>query len=147
MAFSMICVRPPSFAAQAQLAIIELLDHKSIFSAGYTAILHVHAAAEECSIVKLTAQIDKKTGAKSKKPPMFVKSGTSLNHPWCPYKILTALQLAGAVVNCVVELENGAVCCETFESCPQLGRFTLRDEGKTIGIGKILEMLDSEDSK
>jgi len=112
---------------EAQLAIIELLDHKSIFSAGYTAILHVHAAAEECSIVKLTAQIDKKTGAKSKKPPMFVKSG--------------------AVVNCVVELENGAVCCETFESCPQLGRFTLRDEGKTIGIGKILEMLDSEDSK
>ena len=50
---------------------------------------------------------------------------------------------AGAVVACVIEIEGGAVCCETFEACPQLGRFTLRDEGKTIGIGKILKMLDA----
>lgn len=42
---------------QAQLAIVELLEHKSIFSAGYTAVLHVHAAAEECSIVRLTSQV------------------------------------------------------------------------------------------
>ena len=47
---------------EAQLIIVELLEHKSIFSAGYTAILHVHAAAEECNIVKLTSSIDKKTG-------------------------------------------------------------------------------------
>jgi len=40
---------------EAQLAIVELLEHKSIFSAGYTAVLHVHAVAEECSIVRLTA--------------------------------------------------------------------------------------------
>ena len=33
---------------EAQLAIVELLEHKSIFSAGYTAVLHVAASAEEC---------------------------------------------------------------------------------------------------
>merc|ERR1712216_1016781 len=60
---------------EVQLAIVELLEHKSIFSAGYTAILHVAAAAEECSIVELTSEIDKKSGKKSKKKPMFVKSG------------------------------------------------------------------------
>jgi peptide chain release factor subunit 3 len=47
---------------EAQLRVVELLEHKSIFSAGYTAILHVHAAAEECVIVELTSAIDKKTG-------------------------------------------------------------------------------------
>ena len=48
---------------------------------------------------------------------------------------------SGAVISCVIEMEQ-PVCVETFESCPQLGRFTLRDEGKTIGIGKILKFLD-----
>lgn len=81
----------------------------------------MHASAEECSIVQLTATIDKKTGARSKKAPMFVKSG--------------------AVVACIIEVEQ-SVCIETFEQCPQLGRFTLRDEGKTIGIGKCLKLLD-----
>lgn len=33
-----------------------------------------------------------------------------------------------------------AICAETFEHVPQLGRFTLRDEGKTIAIGKILKI-------
>uniref|UniRef100_A0A7S0IV71 GTP-eEF1A C-terminal domain-containing protein n=1 Tax=Calcidiscus leptoporus TaxID=127549 RepID=A0A7S0IV71_9EUKA len=104
---------------EAQLIIVELLDHKSIFSAGYTAVLHVHAAAEECSVLALTSSIDKKTGKRSKKAPMFVKSG--------------------GVVTCVIEVEQ-SICVETFEACPQLGRFTLRDEGKTIGIGKILDL-------
>ena len=104
--------------------VVELLEHKSIFSAGYTAILHVHAAAEECSIVRLTALVDKKTGGRSKKAPMFVKSG--------------------AVVACVIEAEQ-SVCLEEFEKCPQLGRFTLRDEGKTIGIGKCLGLLEMAD--
>jgi peptide chain release factor subunit 3 len=108
---------------EAQLAIVELLEHKSIFSAGYTAVLHVHAVAEECSIVRLTASIDKKTGAKSKKAPMFVKSG--------------------AVIACIIECEQ-PVCIETFDASPQLGRFTLRDEGKTIGIGKCLNLLDAD---
>jgi peptide chain release factor subunit 3 len=39
------------------------------------------------------------------------------------------------------------VCIETFESSPQLGRFTLRDEGKTIGIGKCLALLDADAAK
>lgn len=30
------------------------------------------------------------------------------------------------------------MCMESFEEMPHLGRFTLRTEGKTIAIGKIL---------
>ena len=29
------------------------------------------------------------------------------------------------------------ICIERFDEHPQLGRFTLRDEGKTIAIGKV----------
>lgn len=55
---------------------------------------------------------------------------------------------AGAVITCVIEVEQ-QICVETFDACAQLGRFTLRDEGKTIGIGKILKLLDmpSSDAK
>ena len=45
----------------------------------------------------------------------------------------------GAVITCIIETEQ-VVCVEPFDVCPQLGRFTLRDEGKTIGIGKILDL-------
>ena len=31
------------------------------------------------------------------------------------------------------------VALEKFDSIQQMGRFTLRDEGKTIGVGKILK--------
>jgi hypothetical protein len=32
------------------------------------------------------------------------------------------------------------ICCEPFERVPQLGRLTLRDEGKTIAIGKVTKV-------
>ncbi|KAJ1641325.1 P-loop containing nucleoside triphosphate hydrolase protein, partial [Pavlovales sp. CCMP2436] len=111
---------------EAQVIVVELLEHKSIFSAGYTAVLHCHAIAEECAIVELTSEIDKKTGKRSKKKPMFVKSG--------------------GVVTCIIEVEQN-ICVETFDVCPQLGRFTLRDEGKTIGIGKILRLATLKDDE
>ena len=48
----------------AQLHLLDLLEHKSLFSAGYKAILHIHAAVEECEITALLAQIDPKTKQK-----------------------------------------------------------------------------------
>ncbi|CAF1566079.1 unnamed protein product, partial [Rotaria sp. Silwood1] len=34
-----------------------------------------------------------------------------------------------------------AICMEPFKRFPQLGRFTLRNEGRTIAIGKVLEII------
>ncbi|KAI8645182.1 P-loop containing nucleoside triphosphate hydrolase protein [Parasitella parasitica] len=104
---------------EAQLAI---LDHKNIICAGYSAVLHIHAAAEEIEISAFLHLIDKKTGKKTKRPPQFVKQG----------------QKAIARIKTV----NGFVCVERFDKLPQLGRFTLRDEGKTIAIGKITKVLE-----
>lgn len=103
----------------AQLQILELLDHKAIFTAGYKAVLHIHSVVEECEIIELLQQIDPKTKKPSKKKPLFVKTG--------------------AIV--VVRIQvNDVICVECFEDFPQLGRFTLRDEGKTVAIGKVMTL-------
>lgn len=39
------------------------------------------------------------------------------------------------------------VSVERFEDHPQLGRFTLRDEGKTIAIGKITKLIEVHSSR
>jgi peptide chain release factor subunit 3 len=52
--------------------------------------------------------LEKKTGKKSRKAPQFVKKGQ---------KVIARLETPGPI------------CVETFEDYPQLGRFTLRDEG------------------
>ncbi|OMP09049.1 hypothetical protein COLO4_05855 [Corchorus olitorius] len=99
----------------AQLQILELLEN-AIFTAGYKAVLHIHAVVEECEIVELLQQIDPKTKKPMKKKVLFVKNG--------------------AVVVCRVQVNN-LICVENFSDFPQLGRFTLRTEGKTIAVGKV----------
>ncbi|KAH1079815.1 hypothetical protein GLYMA_05G243400v4 [Glycine max] len=99
----------------AQLVILELLDN-AIFTAGYKAVLHIHSVVEECEIVELLQQIDTKTKKPMKKKVLFVKNG--------------------AVVVCRVQVNN-SICIEKFSDFPQLGRFTLRTEGKTVAVGKV----------
>ena len=60
----------------ALLSVLELLEHKSIFTAGYKAVLHIHAATEECEVTMLHYQIDPKTKLPIKKKCLFLKSGS-----------------------------------------------------------------------
>ncbi|PHU24277.1 Eukaryotic peptide chain release factor GTP-binding subunit ERF3A [Capsicum chinense] len=99
----------------AQLQILELFDN-AIFTAGYKAVLHIHAIVEECEIVELMQQIDPKTKKPMKKKPLFVKNG--------------------AIVLCRIQVNN-TICIEKFSDFTQLGRFTLRTEGKTVAVGKV----------
>lgn len=47
---------------------------------------------------------------------------------------------------CIARLRTaGTICLETFKDFPQMGRFTLRDEGKTIAIGKVLKLVPEKD--
>lgn len=116
---------PAVLEFDAQLQILGLLDHKAIFTAGYKAVLHIHSVVEECEIMTLIHQIDPKTKKPMKKKVLFVKSG--------------------AVV--VVRIQvNQLICVEKFDDFPQLGRFTLRDEGKTVAIGKVVKFPKLENS-
>jgi len=37
---------------------------------------------------------------------------------------------------------QGPICIESFKDFAQMGRFTLRDEGHTIAIGKVLKVIE-----
>ncbi|KAL8768835.1 MAG: hypothetical protein Q9209_005016 [Squamulea sp. 1 TL-2023] len=107
-------------AFEAQIHLIEL---KSILSAGFNCVLHVHSAVEEVTFGALLHKLEKGTGRKSKKPPPFGKQGMA---------IIARLEVISAAAK---------VCVETYQEVPQLGRFTLRDQGQTIAIGKITKLI------
>ena len=37
---------------------------------------------------------------------------------------------------------DGLICIERYEDYQQLGRFILRDEGKTVAMGKVLKLVE-----
>ncbi|KAL8814903.1 MAG: hypothetical protein Q9223_005916 [Gallowayella weberi] len=102
---------------------IHLLELKSILSAGFNCVLHVHSAIEEVTFGALLHKLEKGTGRKSKKPPPFGRQGMA---------VIARLEVTSAA---------GKVCVETYNEVAQLGRFTLRDQGQTIAIGKITRLI------
>uniref|UniRef100_A0A669EUA2 G1 to S phase transition 1, like n=1 Tax=Oreochromis niloticus TaxID=8128 RepID=A0A669EUA2_ORENI len=98
---------------------IVIIEHKSIICPGYNAVLHIHTCIEEVQITALICLVDKKTGEKSKTRPRFVKQDQV-----CIARLRTA----------------GTICLETFKDFPQMGRFTLRDEGVCAYISIILSV-------
>jgi len=111
------CPRTKCFEARIQLK--ELNEHTPVMAVGYGAMLHAHNISIECEISALLHAVHKKTGKFSRKPPPFIKPG------------------AAAIVQISVKSYIPLECYENFK---QLGRFTLRDEGKTIAIGMVLEV-------
>ena len=99
----------------AQLVMMNL---RTVFAAGYQSVLHLHTAVEECTVRGLLTITDKKTKVVHKKP-RFLQNGD--------------------VATVRLQVPQN-VCVELFSDYPQLGRFTLRDEGKTIAIGKVIDL-------
>ncbi|KAG5510161.1 hypothetical protein JKF63_07057 [Porcisia hertigi] len=104
---------------QARVVILEV---KNIISAGSRVMLHIHSAQEEASFHKLLAKIDRKTNEVIEKNPACVK--------------------AGDVVIARIELDRPLVL-ETHKDFDKLGRFMLRDDGRTIAIGVVMRLYES----
>ncbi len=51
---------------EAQLMIVELLEHNPVFTVGYKSVLHIHTACEECEVTKLISEVDPKTKEQKK---------------------------------------------------------------------------------
>jgi len=109
--FSLVC-----HEFQARITIMELPEHKPIFTEGYMCILHMHAAVEEVHVSKVEAIFDEKGNATK---TTFLRSGTKgIVKIFCKHYL----------------------CLEKFETLNNLGRFTLRDEGITIASGEVLKV-------
>uniref|UniRef100_A0A0N5C1M4 Tr-type G domain-containing protein n=1 Tax=Strongyloides papillosus TaxID=174720 RepID=A0A0N5C1M4_STREA len=98
---------------------VVILEHKSIIAPGYSCVLHIHSAIEEVTVKNIICTINKKTGAKER--ARYVRQDE---------KAIIRFEAAESF------------CMETFKNFPQMGRFTLRDEGKSIAIGKIVKVVE-----
>lgn len=100
----------PVHTVSAFEAKIRILELKSILTAGYNCVIHVHSAVEEVTISQLLHKLEPGTGRKSKRPPAFASKGQT---------IIARVEITSSA---------GAVCVERFEDYNQMGRFTLRDQ-------------------
>lgn len=100
----------------AKIYIRELTDNIKIISESLDMMIHIGLITEEVKIVKLLEKIDNK-GNTIEKFPKFVL-GNSF--------IIAHLSF------------NKPLCIEKYEDFDKLGLFVLRNEGKTLGLGKVL---------
>jgi len=102
--------------------LLDLLEEKQVMSAGYQCVMHAHTTIEDCEVIEISAIIDVERKKKT-------KSSFGRANQRVLMKIKT----------------SDEICAEPFNKMQQLGRFTLRDEGKTIGLGKITEIVVDEE--
>jgi peptide chain release factor subunit 3 len=112
--FVMCSPKRPVHCVSAFEAKIRILDLKSILTAGFNCVMHVHSAVEEITIAALLHKLEPGTGRRSKRPPPFASRGQT---------IIARIEITSAA---------GAVCVERFEDYNQMGRFTLRDQVSAI---------------
>jgi peptide chain release factor subunit 3 len=107
---------------RAMLHVLELADDRHVLTAGYKSVLHVHAATEECEIIRLEEACPFSNATQVEQNPKYVRGKSRLT---CTISVARPLAL------------------DAFAGVQQLGRFTLRMEDKTIAIGKVIELLSS----
>ena len=112
---------PVSVVLECELELLELL--KPIFSKGSQCMMHMHTWADDVTIkdIKWAIEKDVNTGEETKKDmPKFTRSGAK----------------------CLVRIAiKSPVPVEKVTTCAPLGRFTLRDEGKTIALGRVTRFI------
>lgn len=111
---------------EAQINVLELLEHCPLMSSGYECVMHIHCAVEEVRIKALVAIVDRKTQKDAERRPKFIKKGQ--------------------IARVGIETQR-PVSLETFARFQQLGRFTLRDSGVTIALGKVVAVAPKNPDK
>ena len=96
---------------------------KNVLTVGYRCIFHPHPLSIEVLFEELICPIDHRTGERSPTKVRFLRRDD-----------------IGIVRFQILPLGQN-ICVETFSSFPSLGRFTLRDEGRSVAMGKVLHIL------
>jgi len=112
-------VTNPPTVVEEMVARIIVLWHPTAIGPGYTPVMHIHTATVPVQITELVAKLDPRTGQAVEQKPQFIKQGDAAVIKLKPLKPLAA---------------------EKFSDFPALGRFALRDMGRTIAAGQIIEI-------
>lgn len=105
---------------------IFVLYHPTAIAAGYTPVMHVHTSTAAATFVELVKKIDPRTGSVIEEHPSFLKQGESAIVRFKPIK---------------------PVVVEKYQDLPPLGRFALRDMGRTIAAGIVMDVKPAEIGK
>ncbi|MEM2757828.1 MAG: elongation factor 1-alpha, partial [Candidatus Methanomethylicia archaeon] len=116
-----VCCHPtnPVKVAKSFIGRIFVLYHPTAIAAGYTPVLHIHTATVAVRFDQILKKIDPRSGATIEENPAFIKQGDAAIVKFVPLK---------------------PVCLEKYSDIPQLGRFAIRDMGRTIAAGIVMEI-------
>jgi elongation factor 1-alpha len=109
---------PPTVAKEF-IAQIFVVYHPTAIAAGYTPVLHAHTVQQATTIVEIIQKIDPRTGQVVEDHPKSIKTGDAA------LVRLKPLQ---------------PICLEVYKDFPEMGRFALRDSGRTIAAGIVKEI-------
>ena len=93
--------------------------HPTAIAQGYTPVVHAHTSQTACKFISLVKKIDQKTGAVIEDNPKFIKRNEVAFIEMQPLKRL---------------------CVEKYSEIPELGRFAVRDMGRTVAVGIIKDI-------
>ena len=113
----------PPTVAEEFVGRIFVLYHPTSIAAGYTPVLHVHTATAPVRFEALEKKLDPRTGAVVEENPSFIKQGDAAIVRFRPMK---------------------PVVIEKYAEIPQLGRFAIRDSGRTIAAGTVIDVKPRE---
>jgi len=113
---------PPTVAEEFTGRIF-VLFHPTAIAAGYTPVLHVHTATVPVTFEELLQKLDPRTGSVAEEKPQYIKQGDSAIVRFKPRK---------------------PVVIEKYSEFPPLGRFAVRDSGRTIAAGVVIDVKKAE---
>jgi elongation factor 1-alpha len=113
---------PPTVVKEFTAQII-VLQHPTVLTKGYTPVFHCHTAHVAGKILELVKKLDPKTGAVMQENPDMLKPGDAA---------IIRVQPTAPVV-----LEKQA-------DFPELAKFAVRDMGKTIAAGIVIDLVKAK---
>jgi elongation factor 1-alpha len=105
---------------------IIVLQHPTVLTKGYTPVFHTHTAHAACKITQIVKKINPQTGATLEENPDMLKSGDAA----------------------VIKVEpTQPIALEKQADFPQLAKFAIRDMGKTVAAGIVIETVAADKKK
>jgi elongation factor 1-alpha len=114
--------KPPKVVTEFTGQII-VIFHPRAIAVGYTPVLHAHTAQVAATFTEIIRKIDPRTGQTMQEKPDFIKQGDSA------LVRLTPLQ---------------PIAMERYADLKQLGRFAIRDSGRTVAVGIVKDIVEKK---